>query len=71
MRFRFYDLFRENPNHTLTPIRTIQIGGAVIGRGVTFGPGVIFGGIEIYNFRGNDIDAEEVDGVMVIRGFYG
>lgn len=69
-RYNFYDIFRENPDGTLTPKRTIRLGAATLGSSITFGPGVSFGGINIFQFKGAAIAGEEENGVLVIKGFY-
>lgn len=69
-RYKFFEIFRENQDGTLTPTRTIRVGPATFGSSVTFGPGVSFGGINFFDFKGNDIQAEDENGVLVIKGFY-
>ncbi|MBU0578223.1 hypothetical protein KJ742_06435 [Patescibacteria group bacterium] len=69
-RYNFNDIFRENADGTLTPKRTIQLGAATLGSSVTFGQGVSFGGVNIFQFKGADIAGEEDSGVLVIKGFY-
>ena len=71
MKYKFHEIFRENPNGSLTPKITINVGGtATFGSGVTFSPGVSFGGVNFFNYKGLDIEAEEKKGVLVIKGFY-
>lgn len=70
MRYRFDEIFRRNPDNTLTPIRPVHVNGVTFGYGVTFGRGVAFGGINFFNFQGQDIEADEIDGILNIRGFY-
>lgn len=71
MKYKFNEIFRENPDGTLTPKVTINVGGtATFGSGVTFGPGVSFGGVNFFDFKGSDIEAEKKKGVLVIKGFY-
>ena len=69
-RYRFLDIFQENPNGSLSPRVRININGVEFGPGVTFSQGVSFGGVDIYQYRNLDIAAEEQNGVLVIRGFY-
>ena len=71
MRVRFSDLFRENPDGTLSPLATIAIGGVVISPGVNFSRGVSFSGVDVFAFYGRDIEADLINGVYVVRGFYG
>ena len=70
MKYKFNELFRENPDGSLTPRTTIRIKSSTFGSGITFGPGVSFGGINIFDFKGADIKAEDENGVLVIKGFY-
>lgn len=70
MKYRFDEMFEENVNGALTPKRTVRIGPAVFGTSVTFRPGVSFGGVNIFDFKGFDIEADEENGVLVIKGFY-
>jgi len=71
MRYKFNEIFRENPDGTLTPKITINVGGtATFGSGVTFSPGVSFSRVNFFDYRGLDIEAEEKKGVLVIKGFY-
>lgn len=63
-------MFLRNTNGTLTPVRPININGITFGPGVSFGPGVLFGGVNIFDFLDAAIEADQVDGVWVIRGFY-
>lgn len=69
-RFRFYEVFQKNADGSLTPKRIINIGGVIIGPGVSFGAGVSFGGVDIFQNQMYDIAAEEVNGLLVIKGFY-
>lgn len=69
-RYEFNQIFKENPNGTLTPTKTIDIRGAVFGSSVTFGPGVAFGGIDIFKLKDHAIEADEENGILIIRGFY-
>lgn len=70
MRYQFDQLFQQNPNGSLTPIRPVNINGITFGPGVSFGPGVIFGGVNIFDFLNAAIEADEVSGTLIIRGFY-
>lgn len=69
-RYRFLDIFQENPDGSLSPRVRININGIEFGPGVAFGQGVSFGGVDIYQYRNLDIAAEELNGVFTIRGFY-
>ena len=70
MEYKFNEIFQENPNGTLTPIRTIRLGSATLGSSVTFGTGVSFDGINVFDFKNFAIEADEENGVLVIKGYY-
>jgi hypothetical protein len=70
MRYNFDEIFDENVDGSLTPRRTIRIGGATIGPGLTFRQGVNFSGIDFFQIRGRAIEANEEAGILVIRGYY-
>lgn len=72
MRYKFDDLFTENPDGSLTPKKTIRIGSATFGSSVTFKPGVIFSGVNIFDFKGCDIEVEEDQAtkILSVKGFY-
>jgi hypothetical protein len=70
----FWDLFRENPNGSISPRTTIRIGGITMSPGVAFGKGVVFGGVDIAEHSGRNVATTEevVNGqtIVVIHGFY-
>jgi len=70
MRYRFEQIFKELPDGRLTPKRRLRVGGVELGPGVIFSKGVSFSGIDFTLFRGHDIEAEEENGVLVIKGIY-
>ena len=72
MRYRFDELFTENQDGSLTPKKTIRIGAATFGPSVTFRPGVIFSGVNIFDFKGCAIEAEEdpTTNILSVKGFY-
>ncbi|KKP87811.1 MAG: hypothetical protein UR91_C0035G0003 [Candidatus Nomurabacteria bacterium GW2011_GWC2_35_8] len=70
MRYRFNDIFQTNPDGSLSPRRPLHINGVTFGYGVSFNRGVAFGGVDFFNFRGRDIEADDTSGVLNIRGFY-
>jgi len=70
MKYDFDAIFRRNPDGTITPRRTIQIGSATLGSSVTFGSGVSFSGVNIFNYVGAAVEADEENGILIIRGFY-
>jgi len=69
-RYRFSDIFQENPDGSLSPRVRINVNGVEFGPGVSFSPGVSFGGIDFFRYKNLDIAAEVQNGVLIIRGFY-
>lgn len=69
-RYRFRDIFQENPDGSLSPRVRINVNGVEFGPGISFGHGVSFGGIDFNQYRNMDIAAEVQNGVLLIRGFY-
>jgi hypothetical protein len=70
MRYKFDEIFQENPNRALTPKVKIFINGVSFGPGVIFSPGVIFGGVDIFQHKGRDIEADDQGGILMLKGFY-
>jgi len=69
MRLGFFDVFEE-VNGGLKPRMLVKLKSVVIGTGVVFTKGVSFGGVNIFDYYGSDIEAEYENGILVIRGFY-
>jgi hypothetical protein len=69
-RYKFLDIFVENPDGSLGLRARINVNGIEFGPGVSFRPGVSFGGIDFFQYRNLDIAADEQNGVLIIRGFY-
>jgi hypothetical protein len=70
MRKSFWDIFRENPDGSLTPTKAISVNGISFGTQATFGPGVSISGLDFHLFRNLDVAVEEKDGTLVLKGFY-
>lgn len=70
MRYKFNDIFKENEDGTLSPIRQIRIGGVSFGPNVAFGPNAAFASINFHTYKGHDLEIDEEDGVLVIQGIY-
>ncbi len=68
MRYRFSDVFTQNSDGSLTPLRPISGGGASMSQGGIIWPGFPLGSLDIHSIAGQDIEAEEVDGVLRITG---
>jgi hypothetical protein len=69
-RYKFLDLFQENPDGSLTPRRQIYVNGVTFSPGVNFQKGVAFGGVDFHLYKYWDIAGKEVEGVVVIEGFF-
>ncbi len=62
--------FKKNSDGSLTPRRTLHVNGVTFGYGVTFKKGVAFGGIDFFNFENKGIEADEINEILDIKGFY-
>jgi hypothetical protein len=69
-KHKFFDIFRQNPDGSLTPKKVIQVGAVTFGPGIYFGRGVNFGGIDFFQYLNNEVATEEKDGILIIKGFY-
>ena len=70
MRYEFNQIFSESADGSLTPRRTIRVGGATFGSNITFRQGVIFSGIDFFQIKGRAIEGDEEGEVLVIKGYY-
>lgn len=70
MRFKFRDVFQEYNDSSLTPKRQVSVNGVSFSPGVVFQKGVSFGGIDFHLYKYWDIEAEEKDNALDIKGFY-
>lgn len=70
MRVQFNQVFHQNPDESLSPLRQIRVGGVSFGPGVTFGSGVAFGGVNFSQYQGHDLEIEEREGIIIIKGIY-
>jgi hypothetical protein len=69
-RIPFNQLFQQLPDGALTPLRIININGVVMGPGVIFHRGALFGGVDIFNFIGRVFATRIENDVVTILGFY-
>lgn len=70
MRLKFKEVFKENNDGSLTPQKPIFVNGISFNQGVTFQKGVSFGGIDFHLYKYWDIEADDKNGVLDIKGFY-
>ncbi|MBI5754223.1 hypothetical protein HZA40_03730 [Candidatus Peregrinibacteria bacterium] len=70
MRYQFNEVFTENKDGTLSPIKKIRVGGVSFGPGVSFGSSAAFGGINFFQYKGHELEADEENGILVIKAIY-
>lgn len=70
MRLNFNQVFRQNSDGSLASVRSVSIGGVVLGPNVTFSRGVKFGNIDLTDYIGWDLEADEENGVLVLKTLY-
>jgi len=70
IRARFDQIFKENENGSFTPIYTTNVNGTIMTPGVSFSPGVSFGGLDLSTLKGHDLAIDTVKGVVIIKGHY-
>ena len=70
MKLKFSEVFGKKSDGSITPIRTIRIGGVSLGPGIFFSKGVSFAGVDISMYEGFDIEVDEEEGVLIVKGFY-
>jgi hypothetical protein len=63
-------VFQTNPNGSVSPRTTVQIGGVTMGPGVAFTPGVSFSGVDIASLVGHDLEIHQSGNVTVITTVY-
>ena len=69
-KLNFFEIFKNNPDGSIEPIRTVRIGGVQMNPGVEFGRGVLFGAINLFDYIGRDFEVEDQNGLIIITGIY-
>jgi len=69
-RYRFTDIFRENPDGSLSPKRSIEVSGTIFEPGVFFQKGVYVSGIDFHEYKNWDLAVEPNGKTFRIKGFY-
>lgn len=69
MRVNFNDIFTVQ-NGVISPKVQIHINGVTMGPGISFGSGVAFGGVDLTQLVGKDLEVEVQNGVYTIKGVY-
>lgn len=70
MKYNFNEIFKENSDGSISPIKRIRVGGVTLGPGVTMRAGVAFGGVDFYQFKGHQIEADQDGEILVIKAIY-
>lgn len=68
--FPFEDVFRTNPDASLSPRREIHFNGQSMKPGVMIKPGELFGGVDISQHYGKSLEVEDHGNHLLILGFY-
>ena len=69
-RVTFDSVFKKYDDGSLEPKQRIRIGGVSLGPGVRFNRGTSFAGVDFTLFVGKDLNVEEENDVLVIKGIY-
>ena len=69
IRYSFFSIFKETADG-LTLRRKIRFGGVTFEPGTTFSRETSFGGVNIYDRYDQDVEADETDGILIIKDFY-
>ena len=70
VRMSFDELFRRNAEGMISPRLPVQIGGVTVGPGGASDEGASFGGVDLAQFLGKDLDVEIQDNIHVIKGTF-
>jgi hypothetical protein len=71
MRVAFSQVFQVSSDGMVSPKVPVQINGVMMSPGVSFGGGVLFGGVNLAALQGKDLEVEQrPDGTVVISGHY-
>jgi hypothetical protein len=71
-RVGFWDLFRPNPDGSISPVRPIKIAGVVLEPDTKYHRGVLFSGWDLFQYYGRDLELEDQAGnnPPVVTGVY-
>ncbi|MEX3955990.1 hypothetical protein [Trinickia sp. EG282A] len=59
-RVHFDDLFAHNADGSFSPKVPVAINGVTMGPGISFGRGVLFGGVDLASYAGRDFAARQL-----------
>ncbi len=70
MRKNFHEIFNVNTDGSIeSKEKTIRIGGVQFGTGARF-KNVSFGGVDLSNYIGRDLEVREENDIQIIVGIY-
>lgn len=69
-RVSFNTIFKVHPNGSIESIRRVKISGVIISPGIRFSPGVRFGGIDLTLYVGKEIEIDDENGIIILKGIY-
>lgn len=58
----FWEIFKQNPDGSIQPIKIVKIGSVQMGPGVIFGSGASFGGVNLAQYAGKRLRIQETTG---------
>lgn len=69
-RLTFYQIFRLLDPNTLEVLRRLKVGNTEYGIGDTIPKGKIVAGINFFDYIGSEIEADELQGMWVVKRIY-
>ena len=69
-RVTFDSIFIRYPNGDIEPRQRIRIGGVTLAQGVRFARGFSFGGVDLFQFLGRDLEIQTENDIIVITAIY-
>ena len=66
----FDSIFIKHPDGSLEPRQRVRIGGVMLSQGSRFSRGVSFGGIDLFQFLGRDLEIQTENDITVITAIY-
>ena len=71
MKVNFFEVFRENSDGTLSPVKHIQIGEVTLSPlSISFSRDVSFSGVNLFDYYGSDLEVDQKSGLLILKGFY-
>lgn len=69
-RYNFSDIFQVDFGGTVSPKRKIRVNGTIVDTGVIIRKGVLVGGVDLFELKDNEIEAEEQGDTLILRSIY-